>query len=67
MVIVYHSLLSVRLRMNARSPEKVGTLRPQRGIGAKAVPFGQVLYDEFDILVLYKQWRCMQGGGWAVK
>jgi hypothetical protein len=55
------------LRMNARSAGKVGALRPKRGIGAQAVPFGQVLYDEFDILVLYEQWRYMQGGGWTVK
>jgi hypothetical protein len=53
--------------MNARSAEKVGTLSPQRDIDAQAVPFGQVLYDEFDILVLYEQWKYMQGGGWAVK
>ncbi len=53
--------------MNALSGEEVGALSPQRGIGAQAVPFGQVLYDEFDILVLYKQWRCMQGGGGSVK
>ena len=53
--------------MNARSAEKVTALRPERGISAQTVPFGQVLYDEFDILVLYKQWRCMQEGGWMVK
>ena len=62
-IILYHALFSTRLCVHTYSVEKVGSLSPQRDVGSQAVPFGQVLYDEFDILVLHKQWRCMQGGG----
>jgi hypothetical protein len=62
---VHHSLLSARLCVDSRSIETVGVVSPQRVVCAQSVPFGQVLYDELVILVLYKQWKCMQGGaGW---